>query len=433
MGQKVVEMETKIAAMIADVEAGHQTVTGVCQRLGISRQTYYKYRRRFTAEGPAGLVPRSRRPGVSPTRTPAAVVELILSTRVRLEKEGWDNGALSIWYDLLDKGHQPPSARTVHRVLVRQGMVTPQPQKRRRSSYRRFQFPATDDCWQIDAYEYTLGNGAVVVVFEIKDDRTRYLVDVRAWPQEDTLGAWTSLSQAISRYGKPRMVLSDNSLAFTGRRVNRVVLVEKNLIALGIKPIYSSANHPQTCGKNERGHQTAHKWNGQHPRPDTLEELQTQLDQYRTLFNQRPHQALGGSTPLLQRTASRRTSPSDALPVEQPTTVTTCTANRDGAIKVSRATVGLGVEYAHQELTVFNTDGHLLVFYRHHLVRELTIDRSRTYQAPQRPRGNTRQPRRPLPTDPGSLPPPTRRREAAVKVQPPTGGTTLTAASTGAQ
>jgi hypothetical protein len=33
------------------------------------------------------------------------------------------------------------------------------------------------------------------------------------------------------------MVLSDNSLAFTGRKLGSVVLFEKNLIRLGIKPI----------------------------------------------------------------------------------------------------------------------------------------------------------------------------------------------------
>lgn len=189
MGQKVVEMETKIAAMIADVDAGHLTVAAVCERLGMSRQTYYKYRRRFAAEGPAGLVPRSRRPRTSPARTPSEVVQLVLRARAELEEAGWDSGALSIWYRLVEQGYQPPSPRTVHRVLVREGLVIPQPRKRRRSCYRRFQFPATDDCWQIDAYAFTLGTGEAVAVFEIKDDRTRYLVDVRAWPQEDTLGA----------------------------------------------------------------------------------------------------------------------------------------------------------------------------------------------------------------------------------------------------
>ena len=59
-------MEIKYAAMFASVQSGQETVTGLCQRLGISRKSYYKYRARFLAEGTAGLVPRSRRPAVEP-------------------------------------------------------------------------------------------------------------------------------------------------------------------------------------------------------------------------------------------------------------------------------------------------------------------------------------------------------------------------------
>lgn len=379
-------METKIALVLAEVEAQQLTVTAACARLQISRQTFYKWRKRFAAAGPAGLVQRSRRPLRSPTTTPPAVVAMILAARDRLAAEGWDYGALSIHYRLVADGEQPPPARTIHRVLVRAGLISPQSQKRRRSSYRRFQFPATDDCWQLDAYEYTLSQATTVVVFELKDDCSRYLLHARAWPLEDTLGAWTCLAEAIATYGKPRMLLSDNSLAFTGRRIGQIVLVERNLIALGIKPIHAAPNHPQTCGKNERGHQTARRWLHRHPTPATLEELQTLLDHYREQFNLRPHQALAGTTPLAQRTASRRIDPSGAPTIEHPTLVSTLTANRAGAIKVARATIALGHEYRHRPITVFNTNDRLLIFYHHHLVRDITIDRTRTYQPLHRPR-----------------------------------------------
>jgi Integrase core domain len=280
------------------------------------------------------------------------------------------------------------------------------------------------------------------VVFELKDDCSRFLLDVRAWPVEETVGAWACLAEAIQHYGKPLMLLSDNSLAFTGRRIGQVVLVETNLIALGIKPIHSKPRHPQTCGKSERGHQTTQHWLTHQAPTDTVEELQQRLDRYRELFNNRPHQALDGATPLAARTARTRISPLDPLTVEHPTTVTTPTANNRGAIRVAGAIIGLGVEYAGQQLIVFNTHDHLLIFYRHHLVHELTLNRDRRYQPPLRPRGNTRR-RRELPDHqpqparadltPHRVPPsrPTRRRAGAVKVEPPTRGTTLTAPSTG--
>ena len=152
-------METKYAAMFAVVGAGEESVTGLCARLGISRKSFYKYRDRFQAEGLDGLRPRSRQPKSSPRRTSAAMTELIVAARATLRQEGWDNGALSVRNRLLRDGHRPPAWRTIHRVLVRAGLVQPQPAKKPRSAWRRFEFPAPDDCWQIDSFDYTLAGG----------------------------------------------------------------------------------------------------------------------------------------------------------------------------------------------------------------------------------------------------------------------------------
>ena len=127
------------------------------------------------------------------------MVELIVKARADLAVEGWDNGALSIFYRLLREGEQPPSWRTVHRVLVRQGLVRAEPKKQPRSSRHRFEFPAPDDCWQIDAFGYLLAGGESVVIFEVKDDCSRTQIANLAWTAEDTLGAWECLARGIGR------------------------------------------------------------------------------------------------------------------------------------------------------------------------------------------------------------------------------------------
>jgi transposase InsO family protein len=394
MGRKVVTMEVKVAAMLAQVGEGSLTVSAVCSRLGISRETYYKFRERFDAEGLPGLLERSRRPRSSPNLTNEVEVAWIVKLRQVLAGEGWDNGATSIYYRMLRDSLQAPTVRTIHRVLVREGQVTPQPGKRPRSSYRGFQFPATDDCWQLDAWEYTLADGSKGVVFELLDDRSRYLVEAMAWTSETTHGAWRCLAIAINRYGKPLLLLCDNSLAFTGRLHFQVVLFERNLAQLGIHMINSRPDHPQTCGKNERHHQTAQKWLAARPPAATLAELQTLLDQYRTGYNHRPHPSLRGATPLEQRAASRRITPRPPPPTTPPTQGSLPTANSRGAIKIAKAVIGLGIEYAGQQLIAFTTGDYIQIFYRHHLVHAFTIDRTRSYQAI-RPRGG---PRRTLPS-----------------------------------
>ena len=386
MGMKEVTMEIKYAAVFASVQAGRESVTSVCDRLGISRKSYYKYLARFDSEGLEGLQPRSRRPLRSPAATPPEMVELIIRARADLAAEGWDNGALSIFYRLLREGVEPPVWRTIHRVLVRQGLVTPQSGKRPRSSYRSFEFPAPDDCWQIDAFGYLLAGGESVVVFEVKDDCSRAQVANLGWISEDTLGAWECLARGIDDFGKPRLVLSDNSLAFSGKAHNSIVLVEKNLMALGIKPITSRPHHPQTCGKNERGHQTLQRWLAARPAAATLVELQALLDRYQHEYNNRPHQGLDpNQTPLERRIAAARHTPKPVR-VEQPTLVRHCTVKQRGFLNWEGLRIAVGAELTGRMLLVFATGDHLLIFYRHHLVRELTLDRSRSYQRLAEPR-----------------------------------------------
>jgi transposase InsO family protein len=386
MGMKEVTMEIKYAAVFASVQTGKESVTAVCARLGISRKSYYKYLARFHAEGLEGLQPRSRRPLTSPTATPPQMVALIIKARADLAAEGWDNGALSIFYRLLREGVPAPAWRMIHRVLQRQGLVVAQPGKRPRSSYRTFEFPAPDDCWQIDAFDYLLAGGASVVVFEVKDDCSRTQIANLAWTAEDTMGAWECLARGIDAFGKPHLLLSDNSLAFSGKLHNTVVLVEKNLIRLGIKPITARPHHPQTCGKNERGHQTLQHWLAARPAAATLGELQALLDRYQHDFNNRPHQGLDpNQTPLERRIAAARHTP-NPVPPEQPTLVRHCTVKTSGEMSWDGVRIAVGRELAGRTVLVFATGDDLLIFYRHHLVRELMLDRSRRYQGLPQPR-----------------------------------------------
>ena len=88
-------MEAKLLAAL-NTQAS-VSVTELCAQLGISRQTFYKYRRRFEREGPAGLIERSRRPRRSPQLMSVELEDEI----VRLRKElPLDNGARTIAFHL---------------------------------------------------------------------------------------------------------------------------------------------------------------------------------------------------------------------------------------------------------------------------------------------------------------------------------------------
>ena len=166
-------MESKLLAVFTS--GFDVNVRALCAELGISRQSFYKYRRRWLLEGPAGLIERSRRPHSSPHQVGVAVEEAI----VRLRKElVVDNGAQAIAWHLERRGITV-SAATVHRVLVRRGMVTPQPEKRPKSSWRRFEWPRPNDAWQIDATMWALADNREIWIMDVLDDHSRVLIAAR--------------------------------------------------------------------------------------------------------------------------------------------------------------------------------------------------------------------------------------------------------------
>ncbi len=68
MALKVVTMAELRREVLLEAQRTGEPVSSICQRFGISRQTYYRYRRRYLLEGPDGLETRSRRPNHSPGR-----------------------------------------------------------------------------------------------------------------------------------------------------------------------------------------------------------------------------------------------------------------------------------------------------------------------------------------------------------------------------
>ncbi len=382
MAMKVIAMQVKLAAALARVSQGEQLdVTAVCLELGISRQTFYKYVSRFNAEGVEGLLERSRRPSARPGQTSAAIEDEIVRWRKQLIGEGWDGGAVSIWHRMHRAGQAPPSARTVHRVLVRRGLVTPQPAKRPRSSYRRFEYPRTNDCWQIDATECLLSDGTKVVVFHLVDDCSRKSLGSLAAPAETAEAANRCVSGAIAAHGIPAMFLSDNGAAFSARCRGGEAELERALRVLGVRVVTSSPFHPQTCGKNERLHLTFKQWLARQPRPDTLTDLQACADTFDHLYNsERPHSALHGATPD-EAWANRERCPEPTVPADPRTRISEVTVAANGAVPIGRRRqVQVGRKWAGATVTTIITGDHVRILYKRQLVRDLIIDPTRRYQ-----------------------------------------------------
>lgn len=389
MAQKVVTMEAKLRAVLAAGLEGVR-VSDVCRQLGISRQTFYKYRRRWMAEGPVGLVERSRRPRRSPRAIPAELEDEIVRLRKTLPL---DNGAQTIAYHLARDGWPVPSVATIHRALVRRGQVVAQPAKRPRSSWRRFEWPSPNDAWQIDATRWVLADGREVWIMDVLDDHSRLLVAARVCPQATGAAAWEALTYGAHEWGLPARMMSDNGSCFTARFFSGGEAdFERNLRSLGIQHIRSSPGHPQTCGKLERAHQTTKKWLRSRALARDARALQVQLDDWRRFYNnERPHRSLAGATPAERWHASTHAQPGP--PISEPPEAGLRLVAANGILAWDRYRIGVGAEHANQHVLVIARGDHITIHGPKGLLRELQIDPTRDYQPTGRPPGRRPRPR----------------------------------------
>lgn len=387
-------MDVRLAiAAFEAVDDGSASVSEVCRRLGISRDTFYRYRSRLEGEGFAGLLPRSSRPRNSPGLTSPRMVGVIVAKREELKEQGWDYGARSIHSRLKRAGVEVPSARTVHRVLVRAGLIAAQPAKRPRASFKRFEYPAPNACWQLDGTEWCLADGSPAVILRVEDDHSRLILATRAAPAENTAHAWALMETAMSRHGRPLMLLSDGGAAFTSRRTTGGVSVfEQRLRDHGINPVVSSPRHPQTCGKKERDWQPMKRWLNAQPAASDLEQLQRLLDAYDVLFNtDRPHQALDYNTPQERYTATAKAVPPPG-PLPPPVTHTEQPVRGSGRVELgNRFAVCLGHQWTGATVTVVRDDLEVAILHEGRLIKRLTIDTSRRTQASRLERGRPKQ------------------------------------------
>lgn len=354
-----------------------------CRDHGMSRQTFYKFRRQFREQGLAGLEERSRRPKTCPGQTAAEVEELVLATRLSLVKDGLDHGPQSIVWKLQRDGvGVVPARSTVWRILTRRGMITPQPQKRPKSATKRFCFARPNECWQSDWTQWELADGTAVAIAGTLDDHSRYLLGLQACPGAGTAElVWAVMLAGIGECGIPSMSLTDNGIVYTGRLRGFESAFEINLRALGVRTINSRPYHPQTCGKIERFWQTLKKWLRAQPAPATVAELNDMLESFRNFYNhRRPHRALRGATPAEAFRATAAARPADR-PLPAPVFVSAHVVGPEsGNIFIPPYKVNVGRRWGGHRCHSVRDGDHIAIFSATTLIRKFTADPSRNYQ-----------------------------------------------------
>lgn len=392
---------SKARLVITAVVLEGRPVREVVAAYGVSRSWVYELVARYRAEGDAAFEPRSRRPRRSPTATEPAVVELIVGLREQLIACGLDAGADTIvWHLEHDHGVRRHPA-TVHRILVRAGLITPTPKKRPKASYRRFEADLANECWQSDFTHVRLADDTEVEVLAWIDDCSRYVLRLTAHQRVTGRIVLDEFRTAIADHGPPASTLTDNGMVFTtrfsGGRGGRNGF-EAELHRLGIQQKNSRANHPTTCGKVERLHQTVKRWLAQQARPETLTELQALLDKFVTTYNtERPHRSLPHrATPAAIYTTRPKAHPGQRDDAHSRVRHDIVDAGGTVTLRLNGRLhhIGIGRTHARTHVALLIDNDHVRVVdaTTGELLRQLTIDTSRDYQPTGRPPGPQRKP-----------------------------------------
>lgn len=298
MPWKKTEPPMERARFIALHEEGLYSMSELCERLGVSRKTGYKWLERYQAEGLAGLGDQSRKPHSCPHRTaPKTEAALI---RAREAHPTWGPKKLLPYLARTQPELALPAQSTAGEVLKRRGLVTTR--KRRRKPVHPGTTPlaaeAPNDVWQADFKgQFPTRNGSLCYPLTVTDAHSRFLLECRALASTEQASAQAVFAKVFAEYGLPQAIRTDNGVPFSGPAIGGLSRLSVWWVKLGIQHQLITPGRPQENGQHERMHRTLKAETTRPPDWD-LRGQQGRFDSFRTEFNQeRPHEALEQRTP----------------------------------------------------------------------------------------------------------------------------------------
>jgi putative transposase len=274
-------------------------IAPLCREYGISRETGYKWLRRYKKEGYAGLEELSRRPESSPLATAEELVLAILEARKAHPQWGPEKLRLLLVRRFKE---ETPSKCTIARILKRAGQV-----RKRRSVIRistvsgapNVITKAPNELWTVDFKGWWRSvDGSRCEPLTVRDAFSRYILEIRVLPGTGLIAVKKVFKKLFRKYGLPEAIQCDNGNPFINV-LSRGGLSRLSAwwVSLGIKVVRSRPGCPQDNGAHERMHRDLSAGIQAYSHA-SLSAVQRASDKWRLEFNHvRPHEALGGKTP----------------------------------------------------------------------------------------------------------------------------------------
>jgi transposase InsO family protein len=261
--------------------------------VGLSKHTLYAWKSKFDSQGPAGLMdqPRGRTAG---SRLPDLTRRTILM--LKQANPNWGCQRIS---DMLARGPAlPASASAVAQVLHDAGYqleeVTSRPHP---DKVRHFERAQPNQLWQTDLFTFILKRqNRRVYLVAFMDDHSRFITGYGLHASQSSALVLEVLRAALTSYGTPQEILTDNGSQYVTWRGKSVFTRE--LAKRGIKQVVAAPRRPQTLGKIERFWGTLWRECIESAIFVDLGDAQRRIGLFIDHYNfQRPHQGIDGLAP----------------------------------------------------------------------------------------------------------------------------------------
>ncbi len=365
-------------ALFREYETGAFSVTELCARHGISRETFYVWKRRRASGEPHWFEERSHAVATCPHATAGRLADRIIATRRRFPHFGPKK--IKAWLERERPEVDWPAASTIGDILNREGLVEARRRRRRAIAQGEVVAPASapNEEWAIDFKGwFRTRDGTRCDPLTITDTASRFLVEVRI---VDPTGAGVrgALERVFQDIGLPNAIRSDNGAPFGSTGAGGLSALSVWWLKLGIEPRYIPPASPQDNGRHERMHRTL-KAETSKPPAETVAEQQRRFDAFRRHFNeQRPHEALDQTPPVKLWQSPARALPGRLSDPWYDADHEVRHVRPTGEIKWRGEHVFIGEALAGERvgLAEHDTGGHIVRFYG----RELgLIDRERRF------------------------------------------------------
>jgi transposase InsO family protein len=261
--------------------------------VGLSKHTLYAWKKKFDSEGPAGLMQQPRRRAAG-----RPLSDLTRRTILMLKQSHPDWGCQRI-SDVLWRGPSlSASASAVAQVLhdagyeLEEAPTRPHPDK-----VRHFERAQPNQLWQTDLFTFILKRqNRRVYLVAFMDDHSRFIVGYGLHASQSSALVLEVLRAALTSYGTPQEILTDNGTQYVTWRGKSVFTRE--LEKRGIKQVVAAPRRPQTLGKIERFWGTLWRECVETAIFTDLGDAQRRIGLFIDHYNfQRPHQGIEGLAP----------------------------------------------------------------------------------------------------------------------------------------